>query len=132
MTGFRPQSKVYRLEFVQDELHGLEVRAKSLPLGKFLELSGMTLTGTPEELKERIQYVFGFFASKLVSWNVETEDGVAIPATLEGLYTQDIDFVFAIIESWMNAIAAVSAPKEMRSNTGENQKLLSEIPTEDL
>jgi hypothetical protein len=121
-NGYRRAAKVYKLKFTEDEFTGLEVRAKSVPLGKFLDLTKLVdlQNGTalgPEQM-EQIRDLFTGFATALVSWNLQEEDGTDVPATLEGLYSQEFDFVLQIIMAWMEAIAGVAAPLVRSSNSG--------------
>lgn len=121
MSGYVPKAKVYKLVFEDPEFEGLEVRAKSVPTGQFLELTALAdSTGesvTPEDMAA-IEGLFSGFADALVSWNVEKEDGTAVPADLAGIKAQDFDFMFTVIMAWMDAIAGVAAPLGRTSNSG--------------
>lgn len=115
------RSKIYRLVFADPEFEGLEVRAKSVPIGDFLQITslvGLKDSGEfTEDDKAKITDLFGTFSKALVDWNVEDDerddDGnltgrdVPVPPTLEGLLTQDLDFVLEIIKAWMDAVASV-------------------------
>jgi len=138
------QRKVYKLVFEDLELAGLEVRAKGVPLGTFMELIDLASvfddmdeeSMSPEEAG-KIRQLFASFGDVLVSWNVEepvldadgeeTGETTPVPATIEGLYSQDIGFVFQIIQAWMGAIASVPAPLGQRSTDGA-QSLEASMP----
>jgi hypothetical protein len=127
--GFVRQQRIYKLVFADDEMAGLEVRARGVPLGTFLELIDLasvfdgldddTTNLTPEEAG-KVRQLFEAFGGVLVSWNLEqpeldadgeeTGASVPVPATLAGLYTQDMAFVFQVIQAWMGAIASVAGP----------------------
>ena len=134
--GFRKQEKVYVLQF-DGELEGLEVRMRGASAGELLKLEGMKYN-TPEKLHE----VFTFFGSKIISWNLEEEDGTPITfdpqkvdveedglsvkrletvdeAKARVLEAQDIDFVFDVMSAWKNALTGVSDPLERSSHDGE-------------
>jgi hypothetical protein len=126
------QRKVYVLKFEQAEFDGLEVRARSVPLGTFLELIELatlfdsSTTDVSAENAQAIKGLFSGFASALVGWNLEVEDPEhperhpdPVPATYEGLMAQDTDFVLHIVRAWMDAIAGVSGPLEGPSSGGE-------------
>lgn len=112
--GYKREAKIYKLKFTDDDMNGLEVRARSLNLGQFMEMLEMVtldegkLTATD---MQRIGDIFRGFASALVSWNLEDEDPrggtIPVPATLEGIYSQDMDFIMRIIAAWMEAISSV-------------------------
>lgn len=127
--GFRPGRKTYRLEFEDGhDLAGLVVRATSVGTGEFFELSKLAdgRFGLEEgaELVER-------FSTHLVSWNLEEDDGTPVPATLEGLRSQEFDHVISIIMQWMDAVAGVSAPLAQPSPGGVPSPVES-IPMETL
>lgn len=122
--GFRKKDKIYVLKF-DGELEGLEVRMHGASAGQLIELDSMEYK-TAEALTE----LFLLFGSKLISWNLETEDGTPITFDRDGdetpdeakarvLKEQDIDFVFDILGAWKNAILGVSAPLGQRSTDGE-------------
>lgn len=112
--GYKPKRKLLRLRFEDEEFQGLEVRAWSLSLGRFLQLVELLESENEEDLAE----LFEGFASVLVSWNVETDSGEPVEATLDGLRSLDIDFVLAIIMSWVEAISSVSRPLPKSLNAG--------------
>lgn len=128
--GFRIKRKVFRLHFKDDDLAGLEVLARSLNTGQFLEMEqakaeraegGTRAKGGTERMLE-------LFADQLVSWNAEDEDGVPIPATMAGIRSQDLDLSLKIIDAWTDAIAGVGAPLPETSSAGQPSALEASIP----
>jgi hypothetical protein len=122
-AGFRRPAKVYKLRFEDDDMAGLEVRARSVPLGQFLELGAVAdatsgLAPVSSEQFGAIRDLFAGFAAALVEWNLEDETGQPVPATLEGVLAQDFEFMLAIVTAWMDAIAGVSAPLPSSSSRG--------------
>ncbi len=106
--GFRKQPTVYKLRFEDEDFAGLEVTAKSLPLGEFLEFSKMSSGAQdPAQGTRQTEAMFAMFAKHLVSWNLEDEHGKPVPATYKGVITQEFGFVLDIIKAWMDAIASV-------------------------
>ncbi len=106
--GYKRPVKRFRLVFdteAMPDMNGLEVIARSVPLGVFMDVTG--LDGSAEK---RGAKVVELFAGCLVEWNLEEEDGSPVPATLEGLKSQEMGFVAEITKAWMNAIAGVSPP----------------------
>lgn len=128
--GYRRQPKVFRLTF-EDEPE-LEVYVRSAPLGQILGLLefAKALGGDfkPEDV-ERLDELFAAFVSCLKEWNLEDEDGTPIPATIDGLKSQDMDFVLELIMAWMEAVVSVSAPLKRKSSSGD-QSPEGSIPME--
>jgi hypothetical protein len=98
------------------------VRAKSVPLGKFLDLTKLAElqggTAGPEEM-DQLRELFSGFADALLSWNLEDETtGEPVPATLDGLLAQEFDFVLQIVMAWLDAISGVAAPLAKPSPAG--------------
>lgn len=118
--GFRVQRKVYRLVFQGTDLDGLEVTARSLSTAQFLDLESARLTRAAggEQSKGATARMLELFASALVEWNAEDEDGQPLPPTLDSVHAQDLDFNMQIIEAWTNAIHGVSAPLPQTSSDG--------------
>src|SRR5690349_8567016 len=95
------RNQIYKLSFEDPSFDGLEVRAKSVPLGQILKLTklaGQDLKALDRDAQfEAVDEMLRMFAKALVSWNVEEQDpdnpdgpNIAVPATYEGLQTQDI------------------------------------------
>lgn len=123
--GFKKMATVLRLKFEDPSLTGLEVLAKSVPTGDFLDLmdaaSKMDLTSkefNPEDLKA-VRVLIDGFAKALISWNLEDEDDEPVPATLQGVRDQELDFLLPIVTAWMDAVAGVSADLGKASPSGE-------------
>lgn len=127
--GYVPKKKTYRLQFEGDEYDGLEVRMHGLSTGQYMDL--FQLKEDAEEDGESRHQLFELMADRLVSWNVEHEDGSPVPATLDGVREQDLPFTMAIIDAWQQAIAGAPAPLPQGSPAGE-PSLVASIPTETL
>jgi hypothetical protein len=136
--GYRRKVVHYKLKFENPEYEGLEVIAKSLPLGDFLEFQKTAsvpvnaMAATPEAVAKRNDAsvsMFKMFAENLISWNLETEDGKPVPATYKGIISQDFSFILDIIKAWMDAIASVPKASEAALN-GSGTYLEPSIPME--
>ena len=125
--GYKPRRKTYNLQFEGGRFEGLEVTICALPIGELLELDELSETRT----RENVDRMFEIVSIALQSWNLETEDDQPVPATKEGLYTQDPDFVHAIVDAWRDAMTGVSAPLPETSDAGETSPEAS-IPMEPL
>jgi hypothetical protein len=137
-VGYIRQKKIHKLTFddTQGDLAGLEVRLHSLTVGQLLDMG--RLADQAEQSRENTERFFADFAQCLVSWNVEDEvpdaDGVgvqAIPATLDGVRSCDLDFITRITKAWMEAISGVPDPLDGGSNSGQQSPEAS-IPMEPL
>lgn len=106
--GYRRPSKQYRLTF-EDEPE-LEVLAKSVPIGDLLDIMAVADRMTTAPAKEDVEKLFGWFGDRLISWNLETEDGEPVPATKGGLLAQDFDFALRLVLAWVQAVSSVAAP----------------------
>lgn len=112
-----------KLTFKDGELEGLEVYLRRMAMDPFLELAQMNMSSgdaltaedavTLTEMRERI-------AGVLVSWNLEDESDVPVPATPEGMRAQDFAFVGAITAAYIEAISGVSGPLVPSSTNGES------------
>jgi hypothetical protein len=121
--GFRPEKKVFRLKFEDSELEGLEVMAGGTTTGEMLDLQ--------DAEKGQVAFAIEMLGKRLISWNLEEEDGTPVPANADGLRSQDPDFVRAIIAAWTEAIGGVEAPLRAGSDSGETS-LAASIPMEPL
>lgn len=114
--GYRRQPTVYRLVF--KEYEGLEVTARSVSVEELLKITGVASQMTSRPDDKQVGELFGFFASRLVSWNLEDEDGKPVPATLKGLMGEELGFMLNIIQAWVRAITGVSPPLPPGSSAG--------------
>jgi hypothetical protein len=136
-VGYQRKRKVYKLIFADEEMNGLEVRCTSVSIETMLSLtalSGLAAKSLSEYSIEdlgSVNLVFEVFAEALVSWNLEDEDGNPVPATLEGVKAQDIDFLNVIITAWMERVAGISGPLAPASTAG-SRSLEASIPMETL
>lgn len=134
--GYRRKRKVYVLKFEDPELAELEVRAGGASVEQLMDLMDLARFGAGgakfsiEDMKE-IKGLFDLFASKLISWNLETEDGEPVPATVQGLRDQDMDLAMDLVMAWVGAVIGVSDPLE-QSSTGGAPYPVESIPMETL
>lgn len=113
--GFRKEPTVYKLHF--EDMEGLEVVAKSLPLKDFLSINKLAATSQDDAAKatEATEGMLKKFSEALISWNLEDEHGKSVPATYTGLLTQETWFVMTIVQAWMAEIGSV--PKLSKNNS---------------
>lgn len=106
--GFTPNRKLFKLVF-EGELEGLEVTVRSSSVVVYKRIAsyaGRTYSSPPsEEDIEALADVYRSFAGVLVGWNLEEPEGVPVPATLEGVETQEPWLVNAMVNAWLEAVA---------------------------
>lgn len=135
--GYQRKKKIYKLIFADEEMNGLEVRCTSVTINTMLELTALAglASKSPDEYDaddlQAVDVVFDAFAGALVSWNLLDDEGVPVPATVEGIRGQDIDFINEIIKAWMERVAGISDPLGRRSTAG-SRSLEALIPMETL
>jgi len=122
MSGYVRKRRVYRLQFEDEELDGLVVKVRSASVGRLLEfmrfLAGLSGDDLTADDVEKFAGLFESFADVLQEWNVEDEDGRPVPATLEGVRSQDGDFVMDIMRVWFQAVTQPPAPLPATSSAG--------------
>jgi len=135
--GFKKQETRFELRFADSELEGLEVSARSVSSGALLELmdhaQNIDVTRKsfqPSDLKA-VRFLLEGFAGALVSWNLEDEQGCAVPATIDSVKEQEFTFIMPIVTAWMDAVAGVSSDLGKDSGSGETFPVES-IPMETL
>lgn len=136
--GYRPKRKTYLVKFDEDhELHGLEMRVRSIPMHEFNRLTEISdrvneKEAAGEDVDALIDELYRFFLAGLDWWNVETDAGEPVEKTVAALREHlEFDFVTQVIMEWMTQIASVSAPLEKPSNGGGTTRMAS-LPMEPL
>lgn len=119
--GFKAKATILKLKFVDEEYEGLEIRAKSPSMGSFLEIAEIADVDVGSADAEEVAAVlklFEHFIGSVVDWNLEDDDGVPIPKTVDGLKTLDIDFVMDIVGAWMDGVKGLSPGLPQPSGSG--------------
>jgi hypothetical protein len=125
--GFQRKRKIYKLDFSGTEYDGLEVKVGGLTTGEYLELIMLSAPGV-ESTEDETSGMLKLLARHIKSWNLE-EDGEPIPATFEGIKSNDLPMNMAIIQAWTAALAAVPEDTGKKSVPGDSP-LLESIPSE--
>jgi hypothetical protein len=129
MGGYRRKSKNYVLAFEDPEMDGLEVKVKSMSVGKVREFLARSRSDDGVD----VDGTFTDFEKALLSWNLLDDDDQPVPPTRVGIDAQDVDFIMAIVTAWMETITGVADadPLDGRSNFGE-PSLVASLPMEPL
>lgn len=124
--GYKPHRTLYHLIFEDPDFEGLEVVTKRISVDgllgfiemfeEFQETDRAKLTEAAVVAK--LTGIFARFVKVLVRWNVEDDDGQPVPPTVEGLQSLDIDFVMAVIESWITGMVQAPPPLPGTSPSG--------------
>lgn len=132
----KEKRKTFKLKFTDPEMDGLEVRAGTTSMEGLLKIASLQDEFKPgqkqfsvDDLK-KVMPVFEFFAGALIDWNL-TEDGEPVPCTVEGLLSQDPEFIMQVVSAWAEAVGGASAPLGPPSQGG-TQFPVAQIPMETL
>jgi hypothetical protein len=139
--GYTVVRTVYKLAF--EDHPGMVVRAKGASVEGFTETIGLSSAvqdmdtenlkaGDAEKTVKAISDLFRRFADVLLDWNLEEEDGSAIPATVAGLQSLEFPFALEIIMAWVNTVSDVPAPLANSSTPGEMQGVAASLQMENL
>lgn len=136
--GYRQQAQTYHLVWPDDgPFAGLEVRARSLPIGAFLDAQGAQIrlrelvangAETVEELGEVLDPLRRL-AGAIISWTIEDQAGRPVPSNIDGWMSLSQVEVTEIVTQWAKAGTTVPAPLEPPSTDGDME---ASIPMDDL
>jgi hypothetical protein len=119
--GFRATRKLYKLVFEEDsDIFGLEIVAKGTTLGE--RRSYMDKFPNDAAPLDKFDYEIDFFVEHVTDWNLEDEDGNALPISRESLSTSlDTLWIRQIVSLWMtrsNGSLAVEPDLKKESSGG--------------
>ena len=123
MPGYKPKRTVYKLDFSETEYAGLEVAVRAGSIGDLLGLQELANADTMTAAEAR--KMFAGFAALLVSWNVEDDDDGPVPATYEGVASQEPDFIKAIVTAFFANVAGTPPPLPGASDSGATSEGVS-------
>lgn len=132
--GFEPQRRLFELDFSETEYAGLKVTTKSVPVKSLKKIIGLADQVDDADdvdaaaVLALIDDLFARFAKVLVSWNV-TEGGEPVPATADGLDSQDLTFAMTVIFAWIKTITAAPPPL-LAASPGGGTPPEASLPTE--
>jgi hypothetical protein len=123
-------SRVIRLRFPDRD--GLIVRMRPMKMKTLrwfirngpavAALEGSKPSELTEEQAGLLAHLFDLFAEHLISWNLEDEDEdgnrTPVPATAEGVDSQEAVFVQEMTSYWQQACTAVAPPLSQGSPNG--------------
>lgn len=125
--GYKRSLKVFDMTF--EEFPGLEVRARSVPVGKLMEVLRLTDSIRGGDTgEEAVSELFGWFSGRIVSWNYQDEEGHDLPPTLETFLEDDFDFVMKLVMGWVNALTSALVPTTPGAGATSSREMESSIP----
>lgn len=131
--GYKARRKVITLVFEDPDMAGLEVKAHSASIGEvigFTRLSDMVDAERRQQI-QTIDELLELFATKLVTWNLEDDNGTPVPTTRDGLLSLDMELAQDIVLAWLEGVVGVSAPLETTSEDGLRE-LIDSLPMDPL
>lgn len=113
--GFRIEPTEYRLIFADARLNGLVVQAKSVSIGRFMEITGLpaaVLNGGVSLKDDAVvrDPLLQALAEVVTSWNLDDEKGKPVPPGYDALREQEPWVVRELAKAWMEAVSGVSGP----------------------
>jgi hypothetical protein len=102
--GFRLEKRTARLVFSGD-YEGAEIVVRlDVPVGVFMSIQDMVANS--DQL-----HVFELFGERVLEeWNLQDEDGQAIPATAKGMHDIPLHLANLMIEQWVEVSTQPSIP----------------------
>jgi len=101
-VGYRPKRDPYKLDFSGTEHEGLEITVRRMPTSVLLDVAEGT--SKPGNL-DALRHLYATLAFALESWNVEDDEGQPVTADLDGVLSQDPEFMFLVIQAWFARMA---------------------------
>lgn len=150
--GYREKRRTFTLAFAEDsEYAGLEVRARSVSFGQLMGVLDLARMGEGDkkfgvEDIQDIDKMIRMFAGRIVSWNLEDENGDPVslePQEVDGqretpaearyraLMDRDMDMVLDLVLSWLDGMVGTPGPLDGSSHSGGQSEEVS-IPMEPL
>lgn len=122
--GFR-LARTYKLRWDDGtDLAGLEIDIRSTSVATLNEVKALRVGRDETRLAQ-------ILADHVIRWNLDGEDGQALPVTTESLHEQEAPVLAEIAKQWYLAAAGVSAPLVLESTSSDTSAEES-IPMETL
>lgn len=123
--GYRKVPTIYTLNDLKGE-EGLVIRMKAIRIGKLRSLIRIVDAGE-EGLAEGLDEIFKLLHEGLVSWNLEDEEGVHIPETMESIEEQELPFILSILSAWLENMTGPD--EELGKDSPSGVKFPGQLPT---
>jgi hypothetical protein len=105
-VGYKRARKAILLRF-EDEPE-LEVLARSVSVSKFLGVMAWADQMQAGKLDEKaVTQLCEWLAERIISWNLEDDDGRPVPVSAEYLLEEDFDWTVRLFMAWVGSISKV-------------------------
>jgi hypothetical protein len=130
--GYRAKRKIIVLQWPEgDDLHGLEVRARSQSMAELLDLTDQIalLESGGLAALSKVRGLITEFVDHVDSWNLEHEDGTLTAMTTEDFLSHDPTLVIEMVLAWAEGVVTIrkSDPLDPSSTNG-TPSALSSVP----
>jgi hypothetical protein len=115
--GFEPKPKLYELVWGSGGYEGLEVTAKGVSTGAFLEIQELAEGMGDQPKAADVKRLLKRFGGLLTAWNI-TDNGEPVPADYEHLAELDVDLAMEIFGRWSQAVGGVDPTSPAGSGGG--------------
>lgn len=135
--GYKPGGKGKLYNVVFEDKPGLVLVCRGTKLAKLFQMQGLKINLNEVDEEKKLA-AFKFFSDRIVRWNMEHPDleedeeniegvcvfcgqepGSEMVPSVQSLLCLELGEVMGLIFGYMSAMASVSIPKEMNSNSGE-------------
>jgi hypothetical protein len=127
--GYKPVRQLYKIDFSETPHVGMEMVARGTSMSGLLKLMDIAdeidglmeldMESTPKsEIAGKLRDLFAPFAKVIVSWNLIDDDDEPVPASLDGLMSQDPQFVGEILGYYTQAMTQAPPPLPAASPSG--------------
>lgn len=109
MVGFTPDVTVYKIKF--DETtpwSGFEIRIEGCTVAEWNSMMTLGTSDTMAEAAVNNEKTMEFFASKILTWNLEIPSGNPIQPSVEAMSKLPQPLLVRIIARWQKAMTDVS------------------------
>lgn len=118
MTGF--MRRTFRLEFEDPSFGGLEVRARTKPLGFLVRLEELMSTNLADpEHAEQLEQFHGALSEVIISWNLLDDAEQPVQITPEAIAGEEWLLLKGIARAWRAAVTTPSDPLSLPSSDGD-------------
>jgi hypothetical protein len=104
---------------------GIDIRCKRTPINILfagmrilMEFESLKIDGIKdiERMESMVTRMAEFLVERTISWDVQTEDGDALPVSVESFRELGVDFLLAYLRTW--AESATSVPESLGKESG--------------
>lgn len=126
------QARTYKLLWPEGhQFHGLEIRMRGMSLAELERLSAFERSKGDADVAGRtaeIRAMAELFSHRLISWNLEDEEGRPVGTDPDSIASADLGLVMSAIGAWEREVTRVPDPLPQGSSDGHRFQV-APIPT---